>query len=317
MLKIMLFIFLSIHSLIFASSPNNQLPPEKMKILQTALNAEGYADEQMYINFWKGVSEAEKAEVIKIAEGILDISVNFQTLFWEDVMSSIKQNKVLISPITQKYLDLFKSRKEFQQVSENSLKLIEHAVSKKPFSHQGSVQYITLDLAEKTLNNLNAGRERMKLILSDKWNPQLKERSFNYGVKVLWHMPFVYNPIKADNGLITHGYTSSISENEAISITLVQSNITNIGQKELNQYTKELFRAFGIESKSLTINSFNGLISAEGIESFTLDNQKMYIVIKTIAKKNFIVSIASISNNVLQASDNLSNLAKNLQLPKQ
>lgn len=313
MLKIVLFIFLSIHSIIFASSPNNQLPPEKMKILQTALNAQGYVDEQLYINFWKGVSQAEKTEVIKIAEGILDISVNFQTLFWEDVMSSIKQNKVLISPITQKYLDLFKSRKEFQQVSENSLKLIEHAVSKKPFSHQGTIQYITLDLAEKTLNNLNAGKERMKLILSDKWNPQPKERSFNYGVKVLWHMPFIYEAVKADNGLMTHGYTSSISENEAISISLIQTNNSKIEQKQLNQFAKELLMGFGVDSKSLNINRFNGLISAESTELFMVGTQKMYISLKTIAKNNLIISVVSISNNSFQASDNLSVLVKNLQ----
>lgn len=314
MLKIVLFIFLSIHSIIFASSPNNQLPPEKMKILQTALNAQGYVDEQLYINFWKGVSQAEKAEVIKIAEGILDISVNFQTLFWEDVILSIKQNKVLISPITQKYLDLFKSRKEFQQVSENSLKLIEHAVSKKPFSHQGTVQYITLDLAEKTLNNLNAGKERMKLILSDKWNPQPKERSFNYGVKVLWHMPFIYEAVKADNGLMTHGYTSSISENEAISISLIQTNNSKIEQKQLNQFAKELLMGFGVDSKSLNINRFNGLISAESTELFMVGTQKKYISLKTIAKNNLIISVVSISNNSFQASDNLSVLVKNLQL---
>lgn len=314
MLKILLFILLSIHSLVYASSPSNQLPPEKMKILQTALNPEGYVSEQMYIDFWEGVSQAEKAKTIKITEELLGVSVNFQTVFWEDVVSSIKQNKVIISPVTQKYLDLFKSRKELQHVPKNSLKLIEHAALKKPFSHQGTFQYITLDLAEKTLNNLAAGSERMKLILSEKWNPELKERIFEYGVKVLWHMPFIYEPTKLDDGLITHVYTSSISENEAISVSLIQTNYSKIDQKQLNQFTKEAFMGFGINSKSLIVSPFNGLISAEGTEPLTTGNQKMYISLKTIAKDNLIVSVFSISNNSLQASENLSSLVKNLQL---
>lgn len=71
---------------------------------------------------------------------------------------------------------------------------------------------------------------------------------------------------------------------------------------------------FGVDSKSLNINRFNGLISAESTELFMVGTQKKYISLKTIAKNNLIISVVSISNNSFQASDNLSVLVKNLQL---
>ena len=143
-------------------------------ILQTVLRVDGYIDENLYNEFWKDLRpRAKKSDLNEVRQSILNGALNTQLILWNCFKKGIKEKKVCESKEYTVILD--KMQRDGQMIPyNNTISLMEAAITGKPFEKNGQEIYMTLEMANNVLNGLEASMQRVHLLLSDTWNKPKK-----------------------------------------------------------------------------------------------------------------------------------------------
>ena len=167
-------IFVSLIFFIFLHGDDVLLTPKEEIILKTVMRVDGYINEELYNEFWRELrSRAKKSNLDEVREFILNGAMNTQLILWRCVKKSVVEKKVCKSKEYTAILN--KMQNNGQMIAyNNTINLMESAVTGKPFEKNGQKTYITIEVVDNVLNGLEGSVKRINLLLSDKWREPIK-----------------------------------------------------------------------------------------------------------------------------------------------
>lgn len=299
---------ITISSLLFGSPIKNSIEIAKFVMSPQG----GYITEEIHSEFWDPIPMSDRDKVSKDVQKYVIMAQEYQQSFWKDILATIKNNKKVISPKTKQYLDILKNNAYTKKAHENSLKMLEHALGKTPMkTSDGHSFYITSDMAKKVLSGLNAGIERVDILMKPNWNPKLKERPIGKNTKILWPLPFVYEVSKV-NGLEIKKYSSHWIDGT----TVVISN-TFVGQKTEFKNSKEcasgaIQSITGNSPKMITEDVFRNFPSAKTQYIFNEKNEKIFIQVRCVSANKRLFAIIALGDSMLSSLEALENIENNI-----
>ncbi|QOR61297.1 hypothetical protein ACM66Z_07530 [Sulfurovum sp. ST-21] len=301
-----------------------KLSEEQMNLIKVVINTEGFINEDLYNEFWKGIKTYKlNQESRKLIEEEMIFVQQIQFEIWNSALESIKQKKVYktekLKKLIQKAYTLFSKNPtyDYKQIQSSIDKidiLLNSAVDQTPYYANGNVIYITQDLVNQVLSGLDASIERIKMLIEPNWNPIVKERYLNDYANVLWHLPLTksFEIIKidgVDKKFIS--YSSIMDFNSVVSISFIESKISNT-----RACIKGIANRLGEDTPIILDKYFNGFSASEASFNINDTNGKVYINAQCIATKNHQYSILSISNNNVDSLNYYNELLKKLIIKK-
>lgn len=197
---------------------------EQSIIIQTVMSPEGYIDKSLYNKFWSDFKDPR----IKREFGKLNLSKMLlvgQKIQYENFKSarlSIKEKRIVK---TKELLELYKEAKnlgmDLQITKQNTDLFLKAAATKEAINKNGVLTYITDDLIDGVIINMDASFERIGMLLDQEWRVVKKERSIGKA-KILWEQPFTFQKKEEYlNGstIKTSSYTSLMSEDTFLVIS--------------------------------------------------------------------------------------------------
>jgi len=314
LVKFFLLCLLSI-TLLFSKS-EQKLKEEKLEIIKIVMNTEGFITESIHKEFWNGLEGKLNPKDFKFLDEMILFSQKLQQKIWRSVLISLEKNIHYKSDRLKKLIKIAETiyGKNSKQMQENISKIdniINLAVEKKPLYIHGNATYITADKANEVLSGLSAAFERIELLLDPNWNPQYKERKISDEVKLLWNLPLTkkIENIRLNNKekkLIT--YTSTISENSMIAISVIKSNT----KKDTKNCIKGASSQIGVSNPIIIDSYFQSYPTSKSLLKIKDTNGALFINLVCIATNTNLYTILSLSDNVVDSNLYQSDILKNI-----
>lgn len=167
------FVWLSILLVTITYSKEFVFSPAEENAIKTVLRSDGYINKNIYDQFWKDLRRRTNQNDIDSMRKIIPEAQYTQIILWEAVKKSIMLKKPYRSSDVNAVLENMK-KKNADQAYSNSVSLLEHAANGTPMEMHGEMQYITSELADFILDNLNGSMKRFEILLANKWGSKYK-----------------------------------------------------------------------------------------------------------------------------------------------
>ncbi len=163
-------IFVSLIFFIFVHGDDVLLTPKEEMIMKTVMRVDGYINEELYNEFWKELRpRAKKSNLDEVREFFLNGAMDTQLILWRCVKKSIAEMKVCKSKEYTAILN--KMQNDGQMIAyNNTINLMESAVTGKPLEKNGQKTYITIEMVDNVLNGIEGSMQRIQLLFSDTWD---------------------------------------------------------------------------------------------------------------------------------------------------
>lgn len=181
------------------------MTPRQMEIIQTAMIADGYVNEELHREFWSTIPDDLKRQ-IELLGGfetvftpILTAALRFQRETWASIKASMEAGRVVKSPdyeaAKKQALDATPPGPARQQVLpafQSAERMIASAAKGKPVQTPQGLAYLAPEVVDGTIAGMDAAFVRLKFLLDDGWPPPRKEYRYPASsVAVLSEQPFV------------------------------------------------------------------------------------------------------------------------------
>jgi hypothetical protein len=269
-------------------------------ILQTVMSPEGYIDELLYDKFWLDFKDPTiKKQLRKLnLSKILLVGQKIQYENFKSARLSIQKKH----PVkTKKLLELYKEAEnlgmDLEIPKQNTDLFLKAAANKEAVNKNGVLTYITDDLIDRVIINLEASIERVGLLLSSEWKEIQRERKIGKA-KIIWTQPFNFEKKEEHfNGTIinSNSYLSLMNENTFLMINEVdvKNSDTNLC---VNNYAKS-FEASPLTTKRTLQNH----TASTGSFVAKIDSDRTFFNIMCV-KANESMYIVSVGSSTLENS---------------
>lgn len=210
--------------LLAASSSQAQLTTDQTDIMRIVMSADGYVSEELHKQFWSdikangGLANKDLERLDEIINSAFMVALKFQRSVWTSAQLTLQSGVVTYSSdyLGAKRDVILLSAPGTEKAIRNAELVIQGGLSKEPIQTSMGPIYVTEELVEKILNNLDASIERARILLSYEWNPSSSERTLNRAhVKIIHQFPFTYEVESLTiegRSVDMHLYSTSIDE---------------------------------------------------------------------------------------------------------
>jgi hypothetical protein len=283
-----------------ALADGEKLLAEKTQIIQYLIHKDGRRTEDIHKEYWKNMPPFTSNQQ-QLMNDRIQLAFKYQRESWKCILTSMELGRVYKSPKLYALINKFKSSyakntASIQAKLESLDTLLDAAINQKPIHRQGNSIYITKDLAEHTINGLDAGIERIEILLNKDWPPVFKERNIGGRAKVLWQLPFSkkVEDISIDNKpkkLFT--YSSNIGTDTVVSISQIQS-----AQNDTNRCIQGMSQRLGLKTPLMFKKQYQGFGSSEAMLVIKEQGVSLHVALKCIDTKESLFSIFVASENL-------------------
>jgi hypothetical protein len=283
------------------------------EIFRIVMGHDGYIDEKLYNEYWKQFKSKPSQTELDKAKPAVTIGLKNQRIIWNAIFKSVKQHAVVKTLDLEDTIKLMKAIGQ-QKAIDNTYTLLSSAANGTPADIRGEKKYITEDLCQDILAGIDAGFERINILLSRKWNPIVRERKLGSEVSVLSAMPFTEAKINVA-GIMQTQYKMKIDyENEQA--IAVMKNHRKDTTASTDDCIKGIGNTLGLEAKLINKNNFRGKQSSSSSFILKDKNTSIFIEATCVNSRGYLISILSFSTSLLECESNQVALLNNIQLNK-
>ena len=276
-----------------------ELSKQKVAILKAVINAEGYVDRDLHQEFWRGFPEISDGDKV-LMDTVLMASVSLQYEVWSSVIVSMEAGEVRKSEALMRRVEELKSyyAASEQHLIEPSLRnidsLLRAATTGRPFNANGEKLYVTKELANQVLSNLDASYERANILFDRQWRLDYKERVIGSELTVLWPFPFnvkLESVILGERLVNFYTFSSNTEDGAGIVISYLESSVNNT-----RKCVAGIAGRLGVRAPHILEKKFQGLFASEAVVSFKDSDSDYHARIKCVDTGEHLYSFMFISS---------------------
>ncbi|MDD4950823.1 hypothetical protein [Sulfuricurvum sp.] len=300
--------------LIFTISANAFSLSEKQTNLLSKVAKAGYVDKQLHNEFWEEFkTKPTKREMEDFRNQALLIS-NLNIIVLDAARESVLKKKPQYD-LAKSAIDYYKNKK-MQINYEQTLSILERASDGKTMLVDGKLTYITLDSIEIAKENWRSRRDRIDMLLREKWDPIPKEVIINKNLSILWPFDFFKKELEKDqnNSEESPLYYAQMGEHTAAFIISYTSDINQNKNDRVVSCIKKGAILYGVDNIEPSFEHLNGDVMATTSYKAESTERNYFFNVACVVHNDQLIFFGATSDKYLDSLSQFSELKRNINI---
>lgn len=299
---------------VFAINANAFSLTIKQNELLGEIARKGYVDQKIHNEFWQEFKVKPTEKEMKVIRDQAIQLINLNIIVYDAAKESALKKKPQYN-LAKSAIDYYKNNK-MQTNYEQTLAILEHASDGKPMSFNGKQTYITLDSIEIAKENWCSRRDRIYMLLREKWDPIPKEVIINKNVSILWPFDFYKKELEKDQNSAEKSplYYAQMGEHTATFIISYTSDMKQNENDRAGSCIKRGTTLYGLDNIEPSFEQLNGDVMATATYKTESTERNYFLNVACVVHNDQLVFFGAVSDKSWDSISQFGELRRNINI---